>query len=637
MDGSTEGGFDVTAGIPTLSLFSGAGGLDLGFAMAGFDIRACVEIEPAYTATLKANVGTQRHFQDNCKICCQDVREFDTAPFENVGIECVIGGPPCQTFSAAGRRSGGVIGVDDERGQLFQTYCKILRRIRPKVFVFENVYGLPGANGGGPWREIIRSFADVGYELRAEVIDTADYGVPQHRERLIMVGFREGDFQFPVPTHGPDSGRQTPLVSVEQAIADLQDDEEPYHGGLGGLYGHLLPEVPEGLNYAYFTAEMGHPHPTFAWRSKFHDLLYKVKRDEPCRTIKAQPGKFTGPFHWKNRHFTAAELKRLQTFPDDYDIIGSYGKVVEQIGNSVPPKLGFVIASSVRDQLLRPTDKLMFDLRPPGFRSTFRQRQRERSLGFREIADRANLERLAVIPRRKKTSGIVEEFFLNPLDLFDRRKHSLTDTTNLSHPRYDVKVIEDQDHLEIQFSKNGVRADKLSVVSVIGLKKYLQHYDTCTLLADIDDFHDVFHAWKIVEDALISRTKFFSLIDIYGHYANKGDAVSVESDWRFRQSSHLTKLLNRFGNTEACGEFVKGETIARELSIPNEQLAATIKMMRSIRFDVRTSETHPIIEDQLVLCTYPFPLLSPRALVESRAKVVRANRDTDEQSRAVAC
>jgi DNA (cytosine-5)-methyltransferase 1 len=626
----------VTTGIPTLSLFSGAGGLDIGFSMAGFDIRACVEIEPAYVQTLKANAGTQRHFNSRTSFFCEDVREFNTRPFENAGIDCIIGGPPCQTFSAAGRRSGGVIGVDDARGQLFQSYCKILDRIKPKAFVFENVYGLPGANGGGPWQEIISAFSVLGYELRAEVVDTADYGVPQHRERLIMVGFREGEFRFPMPTHGPDSDTGVPLVSVEAAIRDLQDDAEPYHGGLGGLYGHLLPEVPEGLNYAYFTAEMGHPHPTFAWRSKFHDLLYKAKRDEPCRTIKAQPGKFTGPFHWKNRHFTPAELKRLQTFPDDYDLVGSYGKVVQQIGNSVPPRLAHVIASSVRDQLLDVSGALEFPTRPDNFRSTFRQRQRERSLHFREIADRANAQRTTARPTRKKPSGIVEEYFINPIGLFDRRKHCLTDNTDLEKPRYDVKIIEDDEHLQVQFSKNGVRSNKASVVSISGLKKYLPDYSNCTLIADVDSLRDVFHAWAAVEDALIARSQFFSLIDIYGHYANKGDDVSVSSDWLFDKSSPVTRLLNLFGDTDACGEFRSRSSLAGRLGISDELLIETVTKLRELRFDVRTSETHPIIDESLILCTYPFPLLSPRALVESRAKIIRVrNEDEVHQSAAV--
>src|SRR5690606_17824162 len=122
-------------------------------------------------------VANGRHFSKRTKVYCTDIRDFDPEPYKGKGIKCVIGGPPCQTFSAAGRRSGGVIGTKDSRGQLYEAYCRILDVIQPEVFVFENVYGLPGANGGEPWQEIIRAFESHGYQLFSEVLDAADYGV----------------------------------------------------------------------------------------------------------------------------------------------------------------------------------------------------------------------------------------------------------------------------------------------------------------------------------------------------------------------------------------------------------------------------------------------------------------------------
>ncbi len=201
-----------------------------------------------------------------------------------------------------------------------------------------------------------------------------------------------------------------PWSPVFEAIKDLQDDSEPYHPGVGGLYGHLLPDVPEGLNYAFFTAEMGHPKPLFAWRSKFHDLLYKVDRNQPCRTIKAQPGKFTGPFHWKNRHFKLEELKRLQTFPDDYDIKGSYGTIVEQIGNSVAPRLAFVLATSLKEQCLRSNGALTYMARPFGFQSTFRQRQRDRTHHFKAVA-RSQIAQAANSSGQKSEATLKREVY----------------------------------------------------------------------------------------------------------------------------------------------------------------------------------------------------------------------------------
>lgn len=612
--------------IPTLSLFSGAGGLDLGFMKAGFDIRACVEIEAAYVKTLRQNAGNNFAFQEATEILCQDIREFDVDPFVGTGIDCVIGGPPCQTFSAAGRRSGGVIGVNDERGQLFKAYCGILDKLEPKAFVFENVYGLPGANGGEPWREIVQSFADVGYELFAEVVDTADYGVPQHRERLIMVGLRAGIFEFPMPTYGPDSVGNKRLVSVEEAIHDLQDDSEPFQNGLGGMYGHLLPEVPEGLNYSYFTEEMGHPEPVFAWRSKFHDLLYKVKRDEPCRTIKAQPGKFTGPFHWKNRHFTIDELKRLQTFPDSYEIVGSYAKVMEQIGNSVPPRLAFVIASSLREQVFAETAKRQFELRPAGFKSTFRQRQRQRSKRFKEIAKAANSGRLAPAKPIGPLVGS-ESYVLNPKDMFDRVRHSIDSVLDSSLPTYDVRVSEDKGHLDIQFTKRLGASSRSSKIDISGLQKYLKDWSSLTAFAQIDNLYDVFVLWGVIEEALIKRSRFFTLIDIYGHYANKGDDVSIASNWCLDIPEDQLNLLNFFSDTTDCGSFVEKEQLQSHLRNNLDEISDAIIALRKHRFDVRTALTHPIIGEGRVLCTYPFPLLSPRALVESRVNFLQ-----DEQA-----
>lgn len=604
--------------IPTLSLFTGAGGLDLGFLQAGFDIRACVEIEASYVATLRENLEREEG-GGGTVVHCQDIRAFDVSPYKNTGIRCVIGGPPCQTFSAAGRRSGGVIGTSDPRGQLFQAYCRVLDELKPEVFVFENVYGLPGANGGKPWADMQDSFAKRGYYLCAEVVDAADYGVPQHRERLILVGYKHGDFRFPMPTHGPDASTGSALLSVETAIAELQDPSEPFHDDLGGLYGHLLPDVPEGLNYSFFTAEMGHPRPVFAWRSKFHDLLYKVDRGSPCRTLKAQPGKFTGPFHWKNRHFTVPELKRLQSFPDDYTIVGSYGKVMEQIGNSVPPRLAYVIANSVREQLLDRSNDLTFELRPDDFKSTFRQRQRQRSKQFAVIA----AEAIAGISGRKrksqpsgKPSLAVERYALKPTTLFDRRRLSPAAAGQKSG--YGVVVSTSGSHIEIDFQSAG--ASSRANIEISGLKKYLGHIDTLRLTGTASVPEDAFHAWAVIEDALVKRSEFFSLIDIYGHYANRGDTVSVASRWTFPGHPALAKLINYFARSDKAGEFVPTQDLLMELKLTQKQLDTTILAARSIRFDVRTHVTHPIVGTERVLCTYPFPLLSPRALVESKVQ-----------------
>lgn len=608
-----------SGGIPTLSLFSGAGGLDLGFLQAGFDIRACVEIEESYCDTLEANIGNPGGHIADTVVHRQDIRLFDTAPYVAMGIECVIGGPPCQTFSAAGRRSGGVIGLEDERGQLFRAYCRVLDEIRPEIFLFENVYGLPGANGGGPWKEICEAFSGRGYHLSWEVVDAADYGVPQHRERLILVGSKSGNFRFPLPTHGPDSATSVPLVSVESAIADLQDPKEEFHDDLGGLYGHLLPKVPEGLNYSFFTAEMNHPEPVFAWRSKFHDLLYKVDRKAPCRTLKAQPGKFTGPFHWKNRHFTIAELKRLQSFPDSYELKGGFSKALEQIGNSVPPRLAFVLATSVKEQFLRPATELTFSPRADGFKSTFRQRQRLKTKQFQEVARRAvaaQYKTREVSPSVPSKSN-VETYYLEPKSLFDRSKHASLRKSRTDR-QFQVKRVELWRHVEIEVRDLNFASGRTSIIEISGLKKYLPEYDTVTLTAKIANLEDIFHVWGVIEDTLVSRSRFFSLIDIYGHYANRGDTVQIDGDWNIDTDEDTCGVVNFFSKTLNCGNFHAMGSVESRFGVTASRLDSIVSLMRKVRFDIRTGSTHPIIGDKRVLCTYPFPLLSPRALVESR-------------------
>lgn len=606
--------------IKTLSLFSGAGGLDIGFHAAGFDILGCVEIEPAYAKSLEQNKGPGRLFGPKLNVHCEDIRNFDPAPYVGVGIECIIGGPPCQTFSAAGRRSGGVLGTIDPRGRLFESYCRILEAISPQVFVFENVYGLPGANDGAPWREICTSFARLGYELRAEVVDSADYGVPQHRERLIIVGYRnrELSYEFPVPTHGPDSLGGPELVSIHDAIKDLQDPNEPFHE-FDGLYGHLLPLVPEGLNYSFFTREMGYPKPFFAWRSKFHDFLYKVDRNNPSRTIKAQPGKFTGPFHWKNRHFTVAELKRLQSFPDEYELVGTFGKVVEQIGNSVPPLLAQIIAASVKEQLLRPAKALKYPTRGPGFVSTFRQRQRERTKHFKAVAKREIAERFpTIVPIDVQKSNSKAQFFVGYDGFFNKETVPELPESKSAKRFYSITEERIGKHIDLVVAPVIGKAKRQIEITISGLSKYLLSVDVLHCKAAMGDHDDIFRIWDLIEDSLTKDSQFFTLIDIYGHYANRGDTVKISTKLSGERKSFLEKAVEFFGSSDNCGKFLSNFEFAMAVGCDPQETRELVFKLREMRWDVRLPETHATIRDERMLCTYPFPLLSGKAQLERR-------------------
>jgi DNA (cytosine-5)-methyltransferase 1 len=320
-----------------LSLFSGAGGLDLGFHQEGYAIAACVEIDQDACNTISANVGT--YFEQTTKIYCKDITTIVPSELKKeIGaIDFMIGGPPCQSFSAAGRRAGGVYGVNDTRGSLFWYYAELIKEFQPFSFLFENVKGILHANKTGDWEIIKSTFAELGYCLSYSIVDAADFGTPQHRERLILVGVRDGTlFQFPKPVHGPNSKDNTPYVTPRIAFSDIDDPNEmvPQYSG---KYGDLLADIPPGFNYLFYTERMGHANPRFAWRSKFSGFLYKIDPEEPCKTLVAQQGKYDGPFHWRNRKLTIEELIRIQGFPADFEFVGSKISIQKQIGNAVAP------------------------------------------------------------------------------------------------------------------------------------------------------------------------------------------------------------------------------------------------------------------------------------------------------------
>lgn len=604
-----------------LSLFSGGGGLDIGFHEAGYEIVACVEIENQFCETLRKNCKKGKYLDKNTIVFCEDIKKFDASAFADSGIECVIGGPPCQPFSAAGRRAGGVLGVQSEKGMLFESYCHVISIVKPKVFIFENVYGLTGANRGNAWNEINSAFSDLGYTISSEILDAADYGVPQHRERLIIVGCLNGQFRFPLPTNGPDSPSGKKLVSIYDAIKDLQKPDD--HGEeIGGLYGHLLPLVPEGLNYSFFTKEMGYPQPLFAWRSKFHDFLHKADRNEPSRTLKAQPGKFTGPFHWNNRHFTIDELKRIQSFPDSYEITGNQTQIMMQIGNSVPPRLANVLAVSVKEQLLRPSEEFTYELRPDGFKSTFRQRQREVTAKYKEIARKEIEKRFGGKKDDETNWSYHQEKYFVYSSMFEKNimeKCPVEAFSNNFLPSFRVVTVGEEKKLDIKVMQLFCKPSFKAEIRIQGLEKYLQKIDTLCMESWLESYTQLFCAWDAIQENLINVSQFFSLIDIYGHYANRGDTVKIETvldNSQIDKSDPIYRAIEYFGNSAHCGVFIPKAEVISSIGIEMSELNTLLNRLRSMRYDVRTSTTHPTITNEDILCTYPFPMLSVRAMFD---------------------
>ena len=353
-----------------ISLFSGAGGLDLGVERAGFSLVYAVENDRTAVATLNAN--RSRFFPHLPEVGPVDITQH--SPFDvmatlglKVGeLDLVVGGPPCVAFSKSGfhldyKREG-----RDPKASLLERYLDYVTAMQPKAFLMENVFGLAYRNRSATFFEALRNgLTSAGYTVTYGVLNAADYGVPQNRQRLFVVGARDGiALQLPAPTHWGAHERRRPPKNVAQlqphvtagaVLADITANSEDGEA-VNGKWGHLLPEIPPGGNYLHYTKEMGHPQPMFRWRSRYWTFLLKLDPDRPAPTLQGQPGPYVGPFHWHNRRLRMPELKRLHGFPDDYAFIGSRRDVVLQIGNSAPPSLGETVARAVRAGLEDPEE-----------------------------------------------------------------------------------------------------------------------------------------------------------------------------------------------------------------------------------------------------------------------------------------
>jgi len=343
-----------------ISLFSGAGGLDLGVEQAGYEVRAAVEQDRDAATTIEKNFPELAG-----RVIQADILDVSTEEIlkaaglgQKTPPDLLIGGPPCTPFSKSGfwlewKRAG-----LDPDASLLQAYTRVLREARPRRFLLENVYALTYKNTAsrGAYERLLREIDEAGYDCQAQVLHAADYGVPQARPRLFVIGALKGEPvpNHPAPTHGGAWERRTtgvegsPHITAGEALDGLVCDPEPEET-IRGQYGHLLPAIPPGDNYLYYTIERGHPAPLFKWRSRYWSFLLKLAPDKPSPTIQAQPGPNVGPFHWDNRRLRVPELRRLFTFPDSFDFVGSRASIQRQIGNSVPPSLASAVAQAIRD------------------------------------------------------------------------------------------------------------------------------------------------------------------------------------------------------------------------------------------------------------------------------------------------
>jgi DNA (cytosine-5)-methyltransferase 1 len=344
-----------------ISLYTGAGGLDLGFEAAGFRTAVAVEMDPEAVATLRHNREWPVLDRDIHTVTSRELLE--TASLKEGEADVLIGGPPCQPFSKSGYwASGDTLRLEDPRAGTLGAYLRVLRDTLPQCFLLENVPGLMYRKKSEGLELIQRSIDKINrergthYQVKVERLNAADYGVPQVRERVFVIGHREGsEFSFPTPTHMQDQGDLLPLglkpyANAWDAIGDLSEHDDPALE-IRGRWADLLPSIPEGDNYRWHT-ERGGGRRLFGWRRHYWSFLLKLAKQLPSWTIQAHPGLATGPFHWKNRRLSARELCRLQTMPDDFVVLGSLSSAQRQVGNAVPSALAEVLARAMRKQLL---------------------------------------------------------------------------------------------------------------------------------------------------------------------------------------------------------------------------------------------------------------------------------------------
>lgn len=385
--------FVAASDVSSVELFAGAGGLALGTSNAGFRHRAVLEKNSNACATLRVN----RHKE--WRIIETDVRCFDFSPYE--GIDLISGGPPCQPFSIGGRHRG----PRDGRN-LFPEVVRAVRETRPKAILVENVRGLLrpnfskffeyvilqltypeiGARGDEDWTSHLSRLErhhtegrlqGLTYRVVFQNLNAADFGVPQKRQRVFIVGVREdihADWSFPTPTHSEDALLHAQWVTKEywerHRIATAKRPAMPdrLKSRIAKLRGSLLPPIEESwLTVRDAVGDLPDPRKrTTENRYPNHDYNPGAKVyaghngspiDEPAKTLKAGDHGVPGGENMvafpngEVRYFTVRESARLQTFPDDFEIHGSWTEAMRQLGNAVPVRLAQVVAKKIHESL----------------------------------------------------------------------------------------------------------------------------------------------------------------------------------------------------------------------------------------------------------------------------------------------
>ena len=329
-----------------ISLFSGCGGLDLGFEKAGFTIPVANEFDPTIVETFKVN-------HPNTHLIERDVRKItktDISPFVNGEVDGIIGGPPCQSWSEAGSLKG----IDDARGQLFYDYIRILKEFTPKFFLAENVSGMLANRHNEAVQNILKLFGETGYDVSLTLVNAKDYGVAEERKRVFYIGFRKDlniKFQFPEGSTKDDKKKLT----LRDVIWDLQET--------------AVPSAPKNRhnpnainNNEYFTGAFS---PIFMSRNRvksWDEQAFTVQASgRQCQLHPQAPKmvkvdkndcRFVAGREDLYRRMTIREVARVQGFPDSFQFLYTdTNDAYKMIGNAVPVNLAFEIACAIKATL----------------------------------------------------------------------------------------------------------------------------------------------------------------------------------------------------------------------------------------------------------------------------------------------
>ncbi|MBQ9940898.1 MAG: DNA cytosine methyltransferase [Clostridia bacterium] len=349
-----------------IDLFAGVGGLSYGFSkISQFNIIAANEIEKDISIAYKLNHPDVNMINCDINSLTEEVLE---KTLDGKKVDIVIGGPPCQSFSTLGKRQL------DDRANLFMQYKRVLKILQAKAFVFENVVGILSMDKGNLFKQMQYEFEELGYKLQYKVLDAVNYGVPQHRERVILVGFKgENNFIYPEPTHGEGL---KPYITLKDAIGDLPvlksgETKTTYANGITNeflsfvrkkstdvLEEHNAPKNGEHLVRIMEALKDGQSKDDLPEKirpkSGYGNTYAKLWWEKPSTTITrnfACPSSSRCIHPRDSRAMSIREGARLQSFPDDYKFYGSDGMKRLEIGNAVPPLLSMTIAKQMLNAL----------------------------------------------------------------------------------------------------------------------------------------------------------------------------------------------------------------------------------------------------------------------------------------------